>query len=154
MTAEIHDPRRRSPPGRMSAVVASNMPAPPARRTVEKVAASIDAPPRAMRVSTELPANATRAAAVHTAVRLSIFIGAGSSRRAFGEPGERLVAILEDAHREELAGRERTKLARHTERHWAFGEDRNLDLPNPFRVTTDEGGDLFEFRQRGDVGRF
>src|SRR4029453_28195 len=101
MTADNHDPLRRSSPGRMSAVVASNIPAPPARRTVENVAASIDARPRATRVSTELPANATRAAAVQAAVQLSIFIGVRSSRRAFGEPGERLVAILEYPHREE-----------------------------------------------------
>ena len=132
MTAEIHDPLRRSSAGRVSAVVASNMPAPPARRTVENVAASIDARPRATRVNTELPANATRAAAVHTTVRLSIFIGARSSRRAFGEPGERLVAILEDPHREELTGRERTELARHTERHRTLGDDRDLDLTDPF----------------------
>src|SRR5262245_2630368 len=113
MRPDNHDPLRRSSPGRVSAVVASNIPAPPARRTVENVAASIDTRPSATRVSTELPANATRAAAVQATVRLSIFIGAGSSRRAFGEPGERLVATLEHPHREKFAWRERTKLARH-----------------------------------------
>src|SRR5262245_26530999 len=129
------------------------MAAPAAMRTVENVAASTVPRPSATRVSTELPANATRAPDVHTAVRPSIFIGACPSPWALGEPGKRQVAILEDTDGQEVAWRKRAELARHAKRHVPRSDEGNLFLANRVGMAAYQFGDLPEFGQGRDGRR-
>src|SRR5262245_21467226 len=127
------------------------MAAPAAMRTVENVAASTVPRPSATRVSTELPANATRAPDVHTAVRPSIFTGACPSPWALGEPGQRQVAILENTDRQEVARRKRDELARHAKRQVTCSDEGNLFLADRLGMAPYQFDDLPEFGQGRDV---
>src|SRR5262245_44930866 len=149
--ADSQEPPWTTRPSRLTAVTASNRAAPPATRTVEKVAGSIVPWPSASRVSTEFPAKAINAAAVHSTVRLSILIETESSLAGLSEPGERRVAILEDLDHE-TARRQRAKLPRDAECHRPRGDHGDLLLSDRRRVTPHHSDNFLELREGRHVG--